>query len=146
MSTLNVRRLSMILRERSAAWVSRQTGIPQSTLSYVRRGLRPLPQKYVAPLRNTYQREAYARLRAQGAPTHQARRFSWVTPERAQTAIDTLNIKRGELTMGYVQKLIAIDDLDMSDETILELWPEAEDAILEGMQNSLESLETIYDY
>ena len=136
----------MILRERSAAWVSRQTGIPQSTLSYVRRGLRQLPDKYVNPLRNTFQREAYARLRAQGAPTFEARRYSWLTPERAQTAIDTLTIKRGELTMGYVQKIIAIEDLDSSDAVILELWPEAEDAVLEGMQNSLESLETIYDY
>lgn len=146
MSDLAQRRISFILKQRSAAWVSRETGIPQSTLSYVKRGLRQLPAQYRSPLRNTYQRETYAQLRAEGAPSHQARRFSWKAPETVTEAMSTLHRKRNELTMGLVMKKLGDFDLPATQANIDDFWEDASEALLEGLQNSPESLETIYDY
>lgn len=68
--------------------IARETLIPQSTLSYAMRGERDLPVKYNQPLRNLYQRTAYAELRSAGLSTTQAKRFSWYSPDKI---FDVLN-------------------------------------------------------
>ena len=62
------------------AEISRQTGIPTSTVSYVLREERNLPAQYNPGLRNAFQREAYHNLREAGLSSTQADRFKWYVP------------------------------------------------------------------
>lgn len=78
--TLARARLTAVKETLSQAEISRQTGIPQSTLSYVLSGERELPDKYKKATRNIYQRTTYRQLRDTGLSATQARRWSWYSP------------------------------------------------------------------
>ncbi len=56
--------------------ISNLTGIPRSTIGFVRRGERSLPSKYVRPLYDTYRRVNYHILRDEAFSYSQARRYS----------------------------------------------------------------------
>lgn len=87
MASWSQERLEFATRYQSQASISRATGIPQSTLSYVIRGERTLPSKYHTVLRNMYQRTAYSVLKDAGLSSTQARRFSWYSPTRIENVL-----------------------------------------------------------
>lgn len=89
--------LQFATKYKSQASISRATGIPTSTLSYVIRGERTLPSKYHTSLRNEYQRTAYQVLRSSGLSATQARRFSWYSPSRIYNVLSEVG--------GVVEKL-----------------------------------------
>lgn len=60
--------------------ISSNTGIPNSTLSYVIRGLRTLPSRYLKPTRLFYTRSAYRALRNVGLSVDLARRYRGLAP------------------------------------------------------------------
>lgn len=66
---------------RTDSYISSQTGIPRSTIGFVRRGERTLPTEYEYDLRLVFQREAYGIQRSAGMSFGQARRFSSYSPE-----------------------------------------------------------------
>jgi transcriptional regulator with XRE-family HTH domain len=72
----------------SQADISRETGIPRSTVGFVMRGERELPTEYTSSLRNLYQRTAYAEMRESGASVEIAKKFSWYSPGRVEQVDD----------------------------------------------------------
>ncbi len=56
--------------------IAGDTGIPRSTIGFVRRGERSLPSQYINPLRNMYRKVNYHILRAEAMSYSQARRYS----------------------------------------------------------------------
>ena len=133
---LALRRLLFTLQDQSQAWVSRETGIPKSTLSYVARGIRALPKQYELANRNVYQREGYRRMEETGVSANQARRFSWYVPEKVTNVISTVNEKVKYLKVGYLgQKEHALGRSTLPGERKA-ILKEADVAIREGLRQS----------
>lgn len=146
MSTITSRRLSFIHDVRSDAWIAQETGIPRSTLGFVRRGERTLPPQYRDQLRRVYQREAYGRLRDTGFSTDQARRFSWYVPERITEVRQQLEEQIDYLARGRVvqMKKRAMEAGETLDED--QALSESRDAIRSGLRKSKKPLELWVDY
>ena len=100
MITRASRNLTYLGNLRTDAWISQASGIPIETISYVRSGEWKLPAQYTASLRNLYQREAYTAMRDVGFSYHQARRFSWYTPERVTDVTARMEHTIEELAVG----------------------------------------------
>lgn len=153
MTTTNILRVQWVLGRvtaqsvpRSAKWLSKETGIPQSTISYVRRGIRDLPKKYNAVMRNQYQREAYLRLGNEGASSYQAKRFSWYNTIEVQTHIDTLLMKVNDLTLGHIGARYKSIGRPVTENEVMEVWKEEREQTVISLQHSKKSLESIYAY
>jgi len=146
MTNTSIRRLQFVTVERPLTWVSEETGIPTSTLSYVNRGLRNLPKQYVDTIRNLYQRESYSRMRNAGASSEQARRYSWYVPTTVGNVMIDYSLKVEELAGGIVAAKLKGLERDATTDEILDLWSDARQSIVEGLQNSRKPLEDILDY
>ena len=143
---VSTRRLQFVSELRTDAWISRASGIPASTIGYVRRGERELPREYYTTMRNLYQRESYRELREQGFSSHQARRFSSYAPEAVTTNIGKMKEVIEELATGragsmadkYEKEGIWYDPISLYDESVVK--------IREGIQRSHEPMEEIERY
>ncbi len=101
-SKANLSRFQYLLERVSASEISRQTGIPRSTLYDFSRQRYDLSSEQSRELRNYYQRTAYNELRQAGMSREQARRFEWQTPEKATEAqVRTESVVR-QLSEGLV--------------------------------------------
>lgn len=67
--------------ERTDSWIARQSGIPRSTLGFVRRGERSLPGKYTRALQSIYQQETYRRFTDYGIPKRISFTRSGIDPD-----------------------------------------------------------------
>lgn len=81
-------RLVYMNRTMSLSQISASSSIPKSTISYVMRGERNLPNKYHNPLRSAYQRTAYHDLRNVGLSVTQSDRFKWYSPSKVVDILD----------------------------------------------------------
>lgn len=77
--------------------ISERTGIPIATLSYVIRGERNLPTKYILPLRNAYARLNYLELREAGLPVQLARSLRWASTLKRADYLSSANSLIGQL-------------------------------------------------
>jgi hypothetical protein len=136
-------RLKYISEDNTQSYISSETGIPQSTLSYVIRGERNLPLQYYDAVNSLYSREVSKRLIDLGAPEHQANRF---------LAASVSTVKEKELFVAKIadgitqQNLIeraAIDDIPTSriESFFLDNWYETHDNIVNSMRLSEKPLE-----
>lgn len=66
--------------------ISGLTGIPRSTIGFVRRGERQMSSEYLTPLRDQWRRFTYHSLRDEGHPYHQARRYGSASVKDANAA------------------------------------------------------------
>ena len=85
---------------RTDAWIAEQTGIPRSTLGFVRRGEREIPSKYADVLRTFYRGESTLYLTNRGYPTTEAVRLSSSMPTQIRSLsadLDTYIEKIAEL-------------------------------------------------
>lgn len=73
--------LEWIFEQRSDVWIMEKSGIPRSTIGFVRRGERELSAQYRTALRSTYQSETSRRLDAIGMPHRESIGFSMKPPE-----------------------------------------------------------------
>ena len=121
--------------------ISALTGIPQSTLSYVARGLRELPYQYQSSLLKTYTSEAYRRLRTEGASWIIANRKKWQNPKDVYDDIRMINFKRQELTKGAIAGILKKQGKDITGDNIEELWGQVDSNMIEALQKSKKTLE-----
>ena len=125
--------------------MSRETGIPRSTLGFVRRGERKLPSGYQSSVRNLYEREAYRRMRETGFSRTQARRYQWYAPESIRLKESEMKLLVNRYTTGVVgmetaklRRAGVSFDMD-------KLWKDAKAKIIAGLQKSKEPVETFAD-
>lgn len=125
--------LEYLSKEFSDSWIARQTGIPRSTVGFVRRGERTLPAEYGAELKNYFQREAYSDLRDTGFSYHEARRYSSYAPETIRSVQDEMDFIVDRLSTGragYIQR---------QREALGEVfdWDDEKEGIMEDVRESL---------
>jgi len=82
---------------RTDVWIAEQTGIPRSTLGFVRREERALPAQYTDALRTLYQGEATTFLTNRGYPETEAVRMSSGMPDTVRSLTGALD--------GYIEKI-----------------------------------------
>jgi len=98
--TASQRRLGFLLQSKSYTYVAAQSGIPRTTLWRAQQGIKPLPKKYTASLRNTYQRDAYKRLHDSGFSATNAKNLSWYSPESARLKEAEMKMLVNKYTLG----------------------------------------------
>lgn len=145
-STYQARQLGYIGDTRSDIWIARETGIPRSTLGYVRRGERRLPVQYERVLRNLYQREGYRRMVEVGMSTRQATRFSWYTPAKIREVTDTVKKLVADLTSKRVINMIGNPELDYTPDDYEDLFGEQYDYVRDAIGQSDKPYESWQDY
>jgi hypothetical protein len=144
--TTAVSQLLFVLEGRSKAWISRATGIPSSTVSYVVAGKRRLPAVYTDEVRRMYRRETYRRLRASGMSANQANRFKWYSAPKVGYYIKQMNYKVRFLALGHMSdwyEPVYKNGRKLEGE---EKLAEIERQVREGLRKSREPWETWEDY
>lgn len=122
------------------------TGIPRSTIGFVRRGERALPSEYVKPLYNTYRKVNYHILTDTGMPYHQARKYSsGSVKQSSEVAVEMTMIvtqsTRGAITgktVALEKKGILVDPRKIESEMLV--------AVKRGYQKSHKDFEQHRDY
>lgn len=145
MVTIDYRRITYTLMEKTQSWLSKASGVPASTLSYVARGLRDLPKQYRDAIRNVYQGEAYQRLKFSGASTTQANRFKWYVPETVLNVQSSYMTKALDWTTGVVGAKLRGLGRSATEKEILSIWQESYDSVKEGMQESKQPYERVME-
>lgn len=125
--------------------ISLLTGIPRSTVGYVRRGERRLPSNYNRSLRQHYQQSAYERLYTQGASAYEAKRFSWYSPDTVSELITDLYDR-----VEYYAKGAAMSRIRKLEEQGIyydydQILMQARGAVLQGINKSRNPLENILE-
>ena len=146
MTTVDIRRVQFLLQQTTQAEVSRETGIPSSTLSYGSRGLRDVPSSYTNDLRNYYQRQAYERARVAGVNVTSARRISWTSPENVTMKIAQFNDKVLSFTEGVAAGRIEAYENEFGKATqpvIDSIFAESYTSVVEGLRKSPVPIEDI---
>ncbi len=69
------------------------TGIPRSTIGFVRRGERSIPSEYIRTLYDKYRTVSYNALTAESLPYHQARKYS----SRSTKTVNDVSIEMRKL-------------------------------------------------
>lgn len=98
--------------ERTDVWIAEATGIPRSTLGFVRREERALPSRYTDALRTLYQHEATTYLAVRGYPETEAIRLSSGMPDTIRgltTSLDNYIEKIADLHTAKAESL-ALDE------------------------------------
>ena len=131
---------------RSDMWIARETGIPRSTLGYVRRGERRLPERYRSQIRNLYQREGYRRMREVGVSRAQARRFSWYTPAKVREVTETVKKLVADLTSKRVINMIGHPDSEYVPADYESLFVEQYQYVRDAFRESPKPYESWQDY
>lgn len=137
--------LKYLFRTKSDRFIAVQTGIPRSTLGFVRRGERALPSVYVSEIRNTFQRTVYAEMKSYGFSASQAKRFTWYAPESINVRLTDYRLRVEEMSLGVMTKRIA----RMQDAGIAynedSVYQEAFADVQEGLRQSKAPVEDILD-
>lgn len=126
--------------------IAKSTGIPRSTVGFVRRGERFLPSKYSLPLRAGYEREGYRRMRATGFSRAQADRFKWYAPESVGLKISEMKLTVNKLTLGVTGQQIEKLKREGKSFDRDDIWGETKIKIIEGLQRSKKPVEDIGEY
>lgn len=106
----------------SRAEISAYTGIPQSTLSYNLRGLRPIPVKYrnaVWKMKNTL---AYAELFNAGVPSVQAAQISLDSVGAIEETDGYVKAVADKLTLGYIETVMADSGENLTDQEFIDKY------------------------
>ena len=143
--TIAQRRIEFIRSTRSDRWIARESGIPRSTIGYVRRGERVLSTDQQKLMRNVYQREAYSRMRDTGFSRTQARRYTWYATETTGRMLSEMKLVVDRFTAGAVGSQISkLRRAGLSyDEDAL--WKEMRQKVIEGLQRSKHPVEDFPD-
>jgi len=139
-------RLTYLKESYTQSTISEMTGIPQSTLSYVIRGLRELPVQYFGAVVNTFQTEAYRRLTTAGSPSLEAETVSRSTVDLARDKEQFIHTVANQLTMGYIIRSAVNDDAEITQSYIDDNWSTAYGDIVNSLRNSTLPVDDWKDY
>ena len=143
MNPLWSRQLGYLFGTVSDLFIARETGIPRSTLGFVRRGERKLPSIYTNQIRNTYQRTIYAEMKSYGFSATQARRFSWYAPETIRVQIIDYRLRVQEMSLGVMtNRITTFENEGIAYDEISE-YEKAFADVEEGLRNSKAPVEDI---
>lgn len=131
-----IERLQYIAEQHTQAWIVQNTDIPQSTLSYVLRGLRELPEKYFTSANNLYQKEVVSRLTAQGLPYQLATELMNNDVAEARSRFSWLQLIASRATISALAAQAVRDDEILNQDYIDENFSSIYSSILENMQAS----------
>lgn len=128
------------------AQISSMSGVPRSTIGFVRRGERTLPSQYLTPLRDTYRKVNYQIQRAEGFSYHQARKYSSSSVATSRSVIAEM----GQMVKTYAKgALTGIQAKTKSLGIIRSLSvmaKQAVEAVKAGMRKSHKDFATITTY
>ena len=141
MATRTAAQLSFVADTRSDAWIAQETGIPRSTVGFVRRGERDLPEQYSTAIRALYQREAYDRMKETGFSAMQANRFRSYAPDSVRYYMAEVSNKISELAWGLAIQLKESDEESGIFNSLESYYQDAADQIKEGFQHSIKQKE-----
>ena len=131
------RRLSYMGLTKTDTWIAQQTGIPRSTVGFVRRGERALPSQYDYDLRLGYQRVAYNKLREEGMNTDQSRKFSSYSPESSSLKQMIMkDIVNGSTMNACIQEKLRLEKEGIFVE-MKDIWDSMHDQVVEGFQTDI---------
>ena len=141
-----LRQLSYMRESQSWQWVARETGIGSKALRQIRSGKVAPSEDFKRQIKNTYHREAYARLRETGFSPKNARIYSQYRPELASAYQMQMSLKIGDLTIGKVAERLETKGLKTTQRNIDRYYDETFEGITKGISNSDLSFEEIQDY
>lgn len=139
-------RLNWLLEHKNQTEVSVMTGIPQSTISYVSRGLRDLPEQYKPSLRNAYQREVYATLNSIVPNKVNSNRWRGYAPNTVNDVIKGMNDMIELYSYGAVSSIFKVLGREPTSDEIMTALPAARQSVIDGLANSPKSYEDWSDY
>ena len=129
-------RLKYMLLSYTQTTISNLTSIPQSTLSYVVRGLRDLNSMYYAAVYKVWAALSYSNLFNLGAPSYYASLLSHENVTAVKNAESYITQVADALTMGYIVRQAAIDDEEIDQDYIDEKWAVAYNDIINSLRAS----------
>jgi len=139
-------RLEYLSSTHTQAWISDETGIPQSTLSYVLSGQRSLPAVYEQPVINAYSREVYSIFREYGFTSEEAASQRYKNPETITSMTAQIDDKLEYLAMGHLISLPKSTTDILTMEEYDNLIQESIEDIIQGISNNKTSIEHFEDY
>jgi len=104
--------LEWLSEGRTDVWISERSGIPRSTIGFVRRGQRDLPAIYRTALRSAYQSETTRRLDAIGVPHRESIRMSMKRPEDQRQIYSDMSYIVNELSVFNMTRAYERSGLD----------------------------------
>lgn len=133
--------LDWMFEQRTDVWIAERTGIPRSTVGFVRRGERELGSAYYGPLRSAYQSETTRRLDEAGLPHREAIRFSMSRPERQREITNTMHSIIQDLAIGSTtnQYEASGEDPDIFD------WNDTYEGYFDQIRDSIHGAPYTYD-
>jgi len=146
LKNISSRRLTYVQARRTDKWISDQTGIPRSTIGFIRRGDRKASTDNIKLIRNLFQRESYKNMRYEGMTVKAATRFKWYAPESVQLKESIIKMTVNKLTTG-----ITAQDMWEMDGTGIgynktELWYKNREEVKDSLKKSKEIFEEIAQY
>ena len=122
------------------------TGIPRSTIGFVRRGERQLSSEYLTPLYNQTRRVAYHELTEDGLPYHQARKFSSRSTQTINETSMEMSMITSQSIRGAITGKLADNDRKGITQSITEIRKAMTDAVMNGYRASHKSFDDFKDY
>jgi len=126
--------------------ISLLTGIPRSTIGFVRRGERLLPSEYIRPMYDGFRKVNYNALREVGLPYHQARKYSSASVKTSSDVAVEMGLIVKQSTAGAViGRTVSLEKKGiLPDPTQVE--KEMAAAVLRGYQKSHKDFKQMQDY
>lgn len=128
----------------SLADISTETGIPQSTLSYVTRGLRSLPDQYKQSTINAYKRSTTSYLKEARFPQRTVSRFRGYAPDTLRGLKEELSVMKHALSEGAARQLFNVSWIK-SPKTFQDYFDEMLIKIESGIEMSELDFDTMKD-
>jgi len=133
-------RLDYVLKDRNLNQVSRETGIPYTSLYYFSKGERGLPSIYSSTLTKYYNTEVYRRFRNAGANSYEANYYKYKDPVSNWNIENSLIEKVNYFTEGSVLAASGYDISGLSKKAYQELYDTQKEKVIKGMRKNRDPL------
>ena len=126
--------------------ISGLTGIPRSTIGFVRRGERQLSSEYLTPLYNQTRRVSYFSLTEKGLPYHQARKYSSLKIKTIQETEVEMTMITSQSIRGAITGKLASNESEGIFQSITDVRKQMTEAVMKGYRKSHKSFKDFQDY
>lgn len=126
--------------------ISLLTGIPRSTIGFVRRGERLLPSEYIRPMYDGFRKVNYNVLREAGLPYHQARKYSSSSVKTSSdVAVEMRMIVEQSTAGAVIGKTVALEKKGILPDPF-QVEQDMTAAVLKGYRKSHKDFKQMQDY